>query len=152
MNPFPGPNASNLAKQMSEDLSKFENIQLVSQIAYLTDESREGISDLAEGMIVVDSPMVETSEAVAFYENVETNYGPIPALKGYLTLSLSDALTNLVHSANQVGDDSVAMREYLVSNSLVGKVADGIDLEGNSFLPGVKAGVFLIQDSKAVLQ
>ena len=152
LNPFPGPTATNLAKQMSEDLSKFEGKQLLSQIAYLTDESREGIAELAEGMIVVDSPMVDTPEANSFYEEVETNYGPIPALKGYLTLSASDALTNLVNAANAVGDDSVAMREYLANNALVGKIANGIEFDGMSFLPGVRAGVFKIEDGKAVLQ
>jgi branched-chain amino acid transport system substrate-binding protein len=152
LNPFPGPTATNLAKQMSEDLSKFEDIQLVSQIAYLTDESREGIAELANGMIVVDSPMVDSPEANAFYENVEANFGEISALKGYLTLSLSDALTNLVAAANAVGDDSVAMREYLANNPLVGRIADGIKFDGMSYLPGVKAGVFQIIDGKAVLQ
>ena len=152
LNPYPGPSATNLAKQMSEDLSKFDGVQLISQIAYLTDESRDGISELAEGMIVVDSPMVDTPEANAFYENVENNYGEINALKGYLTLSTSDALTNLVNLANKSSDNSVEMREYLVNNPLVGMIANDIELDGNNFLPIKQTGVFEIVDGKAVLQ
>jgi ABC-type branched-subunit amino acid transport system substrate-binding protein len=152
LNPFPGPNASNLAKQMSEDLSKFEGVQFVSQIAYLTDESRAGLDELTSGMIVVDSPMINTQEAEDFYSLVETEYGSIGSLKGYLTLSLSDALTNLVNAANNSSDNSVSMHEYLTSNPLVGKLADGIELNGKSFLPEITAAVFKIEDGKSVLQ
>lgn len=152
LNPYPGQNATNLAKQMSEDLSKFEGVQLVSQIAYLTDESRAGLIDFAEGMIVVDSPMINTPEAEAFYSLVETEYGTIDSLKGYLSLSLSDALTNLVNAANNSTDNSVAMHEYLTNNPLVGKLADGIELNGKSFLPEITAAVFKIENAKAVIQ
>ena len=152
LNPFPGPNATNLAKQMSEDLSKFEGVQLVSQIAYLTDESRAGLEGFAEGMIVVDSPVYESEESLVFAENIENNYGEVSALKGYYTLSISDVLTNLVNAANNSTDNSVAMHDYLTNNPLVGKLADGIELNGKSFLPEITAAVFKIEDAKAVIQ
>lgn len=152
LNPFPGPNASNLAKQMSEDLSKFEGVQFVSQIAYLTDESREGISELTEDMIVIDSPVFSSAEASAFAENIATNHGEVSALEGYYTLALSDSLTNIVHAANNSSDSSMAMQAYLTTNPLVGWLADGLSFEGKSFVPGISAAVFKIEDGKSVLQ
>lgn len=152
LNPFPGPNATNLAKQMSEDLSKFEGVQFVSQIAYLPADSREGISELTEGMIIVDSPVLESEEATVFSDNVKTNFGEVSALDGYYTFSLSDALTNLVNAANKTSDNSIAMQEYLVSSPLVGWLAEGSSFGDKNFVPGIEAAVFKITDGEAIIQ
>ena len=133
-------------------MAKFEGVQFVSQIAYLPADSREGIAELTEGMIIVDSPVLESPEATAFSENVKSNYGEVSALDGYYTLALSDALNNLVHAANQTSDSSIAMHEYLVNSPLVGWLAYGSSFEGQSFLPGIEAAVFKILDGEAVNQ
>ncbi len=152
LNPFPGPTATNLGKQLNENIEALKNIQLVTQIAYLTDESRSEFPAVSEGMIVVDAPAVQNPKGIEFMEKVKENYGQISQLEGYLTLSLHDALYNLVAAANAVGKDSTKARDYLISNKAQGLAAKGLRFDNKNFIQGVQAGVFKIQDAKAISQ
>ena len=152
LNPFPGPTATALGKQLNENLEALTDIQLVSQIAYLTDDSRIEFPEVTEGMILVDAPAVQSPAGQEFIAQVKANQGEIPKLEGYLTLSLHDALYNLVAAANAVGKDSVKARDYLVSNKAKGLAVEGQKFEGKNFIQGFEAGVFKIQDAKAVAQ
>jgi len=149
LNPFPGETATSLAKQLNEKIDSLQDIQLVSQIAYLVDDSRKDFKELAEGMIIVDAPKVLEGKGQEFIQSIKETKGEIPMLEGYLTLSLHDALYNLVEAARNAGTDSIAARDYLISNKAKGLATEGLKFEGKNFIQGFKAGVFKVTEGKA---
>lgn len=149
LNPFPGETATTLGKQLNEKIDALTDIQLVSQIAYLSDDSRSDFSDLAEGMLIVDAPNIQNQKSLEFIQNIKDNKGEIPKLEGYFTLALHDALYNLVEAAKNAGTDSIAARDYLISNKAKGLATEGLKFEGKNFIQGFKPGVFKVIEGKA---
>jgi ABC-type branched-subunit amino acid transport system substrate-binding protein len=152
LNPFAGTTATNLIKQMAESAADFEDTQLVSHIAYLADETREGVAELAEGMIIVDVPKMTSDDIMQFQANVEQKHGGVSNFGGFFVATTHDTLVNLVELANEVGEDSVALRDALVADELVGFVAGGLSLGTNNFLKGVQAAVYVVTEGVAEIQ
>jgi len=148
LNPNIGATADNLLKQLSEFKDELEDTLLVTQIAYLSEESRANAPEVAEGMLVVDSPNITSQEMVDFKASLTQS---TDNLGDFMTATMHDALLNLsISYENSIANQSSILVE-LTQNPLIGIIAGGKSFDGKNFLQGIQAGVFEIKDQKATL-
>jgi len=149
LNPNVGTTADNLLKQFAESTADLTDVALVTQNAYLGDESRANAKDFAEGMIVFDAPTITSDDMKVF---VAALSGPTENLGAFYTATVHDALENLVRAVQDSRSNNSSVLDELRNNSLSGFVANGNMFSGKNFVQGVTAGKFVVTDGKAVFQ
>ncbi len=149
LNPNVGTTADNLLKQFAESTADLTDVVLITQNAYLGDESRANAKDFAEGMIVFDAPTITSDDMKVF---VAALSGPTENLGAFYTATVHDALENLVRAVQDSRSNNSSVLDELRNNSLSGFVANGNMFSGKNFVQGVTAGKFVVTDGKAVFQ
>ncbi len=149
LNPNVGATANALLKQLAESADQLTNVQLVSQIAYMGDESRAAATEISEGMLIMDAPSITSPAMLEFKAALPQ---ATPNLGDFFTATIHDALINLVRAQQDAISKQTSALVELTQNPLNGLVAEGKSFKGHNFLQGIEAGTFRVIDGKAIYQ
>lgn len=150
LNPNAGVTAENLMKQLSE-IPDLKDVQLISQVAYLSDGFRSSIKEASEGMIIIDAPKMNSKELLDVIEEVRAGRGEIPTLGNYYTATYLDALNILSNLTIKLGVNPTEIKDELRSDTFkgyLGKIHFGED----NFVQNIPVGKYIVEDGVAVYQ
>ncbi|RJP45956.1 ABC transporter substrate-binding protein, partial [Candidatus Parcubacteria bacterium] len=150
LNPNVGVTANNLLRQLAE-MKDWTGYKLVSQIAYLADDTRTAVGDFAEGMTIVDAPNLTDPAFLAYKAEIEKTEGPVPNLGNYYTASTIDTVDILTSLIRELGNDHNVVRDALASRTFRGYLGE-IYFGGRSFKQGSEGAVYVVENGKAVQQ
>ncbi len=150
LNPNAGVTPRNLVKQLAE-IKDWNNYKLFGQIAFIAPEVLSIAPEKTEGMIVVDSPSINSPELLALKSQIETTKGTLADIGTYFTASTIDDLNVVTSLIAELGNDPKAVREALVSREFKGYISDNINFKNSSF-PGVGAAVYVVHNGAVELQ
>ena len=145
LNPNGGQTGETLLKQLSEYEDQLEGVQLVSQMVYLSKDIREASSQTAEGMIIVDTPFLDSEEFISFKNSFEievTNH------TDYLIASTHDALVNMikVFRKSKAGEHI----SNFGTSKLTGFISEGESFNNKTFLEDVETAFFVVENGSVV--
>lgn len=151
LNPNPGVSAQSLIRQMAE-IKNWSGYKLFGQVAYLVDPGRAPAGDFSEGMIVIDSPSIDSSEFRAMKDEIlKAKGGTFADLGDYYTASSIDAVNLMTSLIIKNGNDPIKVQKDLSTGKFKGYVGS-IEFNGHNFVTLNLSGKYLVQNGKAVLQ
>jgi len=146
LNPNAGITAQNLLKQLAE-MQGWEEVKLYGQVAFMPEEVLALAPEMAEGMIIVDSPSITNEDLLALKEKIETEKGSLENLGNYYTASTLDTVNILTDLLVEKGEDVNAVRDALKEGTFDGYIGE-IHF-GDKHFPGVDGGVYVVKNGKA---
>lgn len=149
LNPNAGITPKVLLNQLAEYSDELDEIQIISQLAYLGSDTREDAESLAEGMMIIDVPDIIDADFKEFKASIGSE---LQMHSDFLIASTHDAMLNLISFALKNDVDDPSFISNFANMKFQGFIADGKSFDKGSFLQGLKAGVFKIVDGNPVLQ
>jgi len=147
LNPNGGQTGETLIKQLSEFADQLDGVQIVSQMVYLSKDIRDSAPETAEGMIIVDTPFLDSAEFISFKESFETD---VTNHTDYLIASTHDALVNMINVyRNSAPGEHVS---NFGTAKLSGFISEGESFGGKTFLEDVETAYFNVVDGEVVQQ
>lgn len=150
LNPNVGVTATNLIQQLAE-MKDWTGYKMYSQIAYLSDDSRTSVGSFANGMVIVDAPLLTNPSFLAYQAQIIAAKGTLSDIGSYYTASTLDALDILTTLIRQDGNDQTAVRNALASGTFQGYLGT-ITFGGHSFKEGSQGAVYVVENGKATYQ
>lgn len=145
LNPNPGITAENLLKQIGE-IKNWE-IKLISQVAYNGSDALKNASKVAENMILIDAPEINSTAFIKYRNKIISEKGPLDNLSTYYTASTLDALDLFSKLIAQYKGDPMQIQKALSTGTFEGNIGT-ITFGGKSFTQGIKISKFVIRDGK----
>ena len=149
LNPNAGVTPKVLLNQLAENASDLDGVQIITQLAYLGAETRSDVAELAEGMMIVDVPEVVSLDFAEFKNSIDTEF---QMHSDFLIASTHDAMLNLLTATIQAKQQNSDVLSTFRNLDLQGFISEGKTFDGETFLKGLDAGVFVIENEKPVLQ
>jgi branched-chain amino acid transport system substrate-binding protein len=151
LNPNPGVSAQSLIRQMAE-MKNWTGYKLFGQVAYLVDPGRAPAGDFSEGMIVIDSPSIDSPEFRAMKDEIlNARGGTFDNLGNFYAASSMDAINLMTALIVKNGNDPEKVRNELSTGKFKGYIGN-IEFSGHNFVRLALSGKYLIQNGKALLQ
>ena len=147
-----GITAETLLRQAAE-IPSWKNYQLISQVSYLSDESRLSVGDFAEGMIIIDAPNLQSDLLQSVLQSIVLEKGTLNTLGTYYSASTLDTINILTQLLSDFSDNDVlAIKEALRNNVFHGYISNEIYFGDKNFVQNIEAGKYIIQSGVAVYQ
>ena len=151
LNPNPGVTSTNLLRQMAE-MKNWSGFKLFGEYAYTSDSIRASSGNFSEGMIIIDSPHVNTPELLAAKDAVVKNQGgTLDNIGNYYIASTLDAINLITALVAKDGNDATKVKDDLSTGKFKGYIGD-IEFKGSNFVHLGLVGKSIVKDGKAVLQ
>lgn len=150
LNPNPGVTAINLLKQAAE-IPALKDMQLIGQVTYLPDPSREEVGAFAEDMVIVDAPTLTSPALGKISQAIEAAKGKIEMLGLYYTASSLDAIDVLTTTILEKGPDAAKVKDALRKNTYKGYIGTIYFGEYN-FVQDIPVSRYVVTDGKSILQ
>lgn len=148
LNPNIGVTATNLLKQLAE-VKNWSGYKMYSHFSYSGDDTRKGVGDFANGMIIVDAPRLSSEKSLNLVKelnDLNLSTKNISDLVAPTLIDTIDVLTDLIVSKKQ---DVTKVRDAFATGNFTG-YSDGIYFNNKNFSQSWKTTSFEITDGKLV--
>lgn len=146
LNPNTGVTATNLLKQLAE-VKNWSGYKLYTHYAYSGEDTRKGVGDFANGMIIVDAPRLSSEKSLNLVKELsELNLSTknISDLVAPTLVDTVDILTDLIVNNNE---DVIKVRNAFATGNFTG-YSDGIYFNNKNFSQSWKTTSFEIVNGK----
>jgi branched-chain amino acid transport system substrate-binding protein len=150
LNPNAGITAETLIRQFSE-ITDWAPYKLFSQLAYMPTDVIKTAPAVLEGMTIVDSPNLTSSEMLAVKKDIEDKKGTLNDFGIYYTAAFLDNINILTDLIVELGDDPQTVRDAIATRDFKGFISDKIYFKNSSFTT-VSGGIYIIKDGKPEFQ